>query len=239
MADSLGGYTLPYTYPLNYSVQYNTCGLFSGLGNYATAEVFENGKSVHKHYYPDRDVFANSYNRALEMSNFLSRRDLDFLSKSELEYIYNSEEYEIVASIWHMGDSDFRESIRNNILIKHISPYGARHYQSDSENGLITQMPFKKFSIENVKMIRPSIISLSYTLEDSRLKLERILHINEGFMKCFLSMVKFNLLLDIVRNKGYWHLSSGSFAASGQTVTPWLDYYDKDYIEKLGYLIIK
>ena len=239
MASYLGGYTLPYYYPLNYSVQYSACGLISGLGNYATAEVFENGKSVHKHYYPNKDVFNNSYSRALEMSRFLSRRDLDFISRSELDYIYNSEEYEIVASILHMGDSDFRESLRSNILVKHISPYGVRHYQSDSENGLITQIPFGKFSIESVKMIRTSIIELSYTLENSRLRMEKTLHVDESFMKCFLSMVKFNLLLDIVRDKRYWHLSSGSFAADGHTVTPWLDYHDKGYIEELGYLRIE
>lgn len=41
MAKDLGGYSLPYSYPLNYTVRYTTCGLISGLGNYAMAEVLK------------------------------------------------------------------------------------------------------------------------------------------------------------------------------------------------------
>lgn len=70
MAKDLGGYSLPYSYPLNYTVRYTTCGLISGLGNYAMAEVFENVGSVHKHYYPNKESFKSSYNRAMKWQNF-------------------------------------------------------------------------------------------------------------------------------------------------------------------------
>lgn len=239
MAKDLGGYSLPYSYPLNYTVHYTTCGLISGLGNYAMAEVFENGRSVHKHCYPNKESFKSSFNRAMEMAKFLSRLDLDFISKSDFDYIHNSEEYDIVTSLFSMCDSDFRESLRANTLVRHISPYGERHYQADSENGLITQKPFGKFAIDIVEMESPTIISLHYTSEDSRLKGTKILHINERLVKCFFTMAKFNILLDIVRDKAYWHLSSGLFAANRHTVITWLDYHTKDYIEKLGYLKIQ
>ena len=239
MAKDLGGYSLPYSFPLNYTVRYSTCGLISGLGNYAIGEVYENGRMVHKAYYPNKVAFTSTFNRAMEMAKFLSRLDLDFLSKSELDYIYNSEEYEVAASLMHMCDADFRASLHSNTLIRHISPYGERHYQSDSENGLITNIPFGKFSIDEVKLDSPSAITLHYTLENSRLKRVTTLRVNNQFSKYFLSMVKFNILLEIVKDKAYWHLSSGLFAAKGLTVTPWLDYYNKDYIDKLGYLIIQ
>lgn len=238
MANYLGGYSLPYLYPLNYVVRYNTCGLISGLGNYAVGEVFENGANVHKFYYPNKDVFRDSYTRAMEMSNFLSNLTFDVLSKEEFDYIYNSDEYEFFAGILSMENSDFRESVRDKTLIKHISPYN-KVAKRDSDGGILTGTPNKEFYLESIQFVKDaSCLTVSYKFYGNPQILHRHIQLKPYFFKCFMSAVKFNILCDITKRRGYGHLTSGAFAFKGHTVNPFIDYYDKDYISELGYLSI-
>lgn len=237
MSTILGNYHLPYAYPLNFTVRYTKCGMISGLGNYAMSEVFQSGKLVHKGYYPYKEVFNDTFKRANEFASFLSDCSLDIISKEELDYIYQSDEYEFAASRFLLSDSEFRESLKEGTIIRHVSPYNQQTRRDFS--GLFLADSSQEFYEDDVNFDNDNhTIQLTYHLVGDHTRNQKSIVVNPCFLRCFFFTVKFNLLLDIAIRKEYWRLSSGCFAANRHTISPFFNYYDKEYIQKLNYVHI-
>lgn len=240
MATYLGGFSLPYQFPLNFSVRYNTCGFISGLGNYAVGEVFfDSSNSVHKFYYQNKECFTQTYNKAMELARFLSDFTLDSLTRQEFDYLFNSEEYEFIANRYRLSDSEFRESLRKGTLIRQISPYNKKE-KRDSEHGILTGIPYGEFWEESIYFDKNSnTVTIHFKVVGERRIRVKTLKIEPIFLKCYMFAVKYNMMREIAINKAYWRLTSGAFTAGhnriDQTVEPIIDYYSKQEWDKLGY----
>ena len=240
MATYIGGYSLPYQIPLNFSVRYNTCSLISGLGNYAVGEVFFNSSdSVHKFYYQTRANFTQAFTKAMELAKFLSDFTLDSLTRQEFDYLYNSEEYEFIANRYRLNDSEFRESLRNGTLIRRISPYNKTE-KRDSEHGILTGIPYGEFYEEHISYDRnTNTVTVQFKVIGESQMRTKTFKIEACFLKCYMFAVKYNMMCEIAINKAYWRLTSGAFAAGNncidRTVEPIFDYDSKRQWDKLGY----
>ncbi len=228
---------MPYSHPLNYTIRYNTNGLISGLGNYAVGEIFEDGKCLHKAYFQTKEKFSIIYKNAGELIRFLSDLTLDSISSDELDYLMNSDEYDFAASRFLLSDAEFRESVQMGTLIRHISPYNKKEKKDYSDKGILVSGSNVWFYEDNIIFDRfNSKITIEFRLVDERVSKTRTIQLQPCFYKCFLFAVKFNILLGIYKNKEYGRLSYGKFCADNGHINPFISYYDKEFLKKLGYI---
>lgn len=235
MANYLGGHSLPYSAPLDFNVIFNTCGFFSGRGNYAIGEVHHGGQIVSSKYFPYKEVFQEAYSKVCVMAQFLSNTLLDELTEEEFDYLYNSQEYSFAANRFPLSDYEFRKSWQSYSLIREISPYN-NVVLMDTHDGLMTGTPRKEYYEERVTFDKVnSKINILYKIPKESTRYSKSIQTRPYFLKCYFFAVKFNILCEIVKNSAYWHLTSGKFCANGNSVNPFIDYYDKKYLNSLGY----
>lgn len=224
----LGGYTLPYEYPIKMEVRFESTNRLTSWGNYGKGYSYLNGSLIDSRTYSSKSECDDAMANVRSIAQFLSDKNWDVLSREEFNYIFESEEYDNISGFFSLSSGEFKELIETGNLKKSVETHKER---GDNFRGWLTGIPNQAYYLRKIDFDeRNNIITIEYHLPHQNSQ-KKIVKVRPYFKKCLLFAYKLNYLIDITENKD-------SVLYYPNNAKAYVSWNVQQKLKEFGYLII-
>lgn len=225
----LGGYTLPYEYPIKMEVRFESINRLTNLGNYGKGYSYLNGSLVDTHIYSSKNECNEAMANVRRIVQFLSDKTLDVLSREEFDYIFESEEYNNISGFFSLYNGESKDIIENGVFKKYVETHKER---GDNFRGWLTGIPHQAYYLSKINYDEHNnLVFIKYNLPSQNLQ-QKIAKVPSYFKKCLLFAYKLNYLIDITQN---WE----SLLYYPNEAKAFVSWEKKQKLREFGYAIIR